>query len=180
MRKYTSRNRSLDVLNWTKYRPCFLNRQIITLLSTLGVEGHHFQTLQKEAVELINQVLTSRDKALDVLQILYIGENHNVLIDMLSCGHCPRSEPYLSMMLQAFRAPKFMELRNKACIFVPKGRCLMGCLDETRTRNYGEVFIQIRDAPGNKQQCSAGHDLPCIMEGKVVVAKNPCLHPGDI
>jgi RNA-dependent RNA polymerase len=180
MRKYTSNNRSLDVLNWTKYRPCFLNRQIITLLSTLGVEGHHFQTLQKEAVELINQVLTSRDKALDVLQILYIGENHNVLTDMLSCGYCPRSEPYLSMMLQAFRASKFVELRNKARIFVPKGRCLMGCLDETRTLNYGEVFIQIRDAPGNKQQRSAGQDLPCIMEGKVVVAKNPCLHPGDI
>lgn len=179
MRKYTSDNRSLDVLNWTKYRPCFLNRQIITLLSTLGVAGHHFETLQKEAIELINQVLTSRYEALDVLQTLYTGENHNALTDMLSCGYSPRSEPYLSMMLQAFRASKLVELRNKARIFVPKGRCLMGCLDETKTLNYGEVFIQIRDAPGNKQLHGAGQDRTSIMEGKVVVAKNPCLHPGD-
>lgn len=180
MRKYTSNNRSLDVLSWTKYRPCFLNRQIIILLSTLGVAGHHFETLQKEAVELIDQVSISRDKALDVLQILFTGENHNVLTDMLSCGYCPRTEPYLSMMLEAFRSSKLVELRNKARIFVPKGRCLMGCLDETRTLNYGEVFIQIRDAPGNKQLHSAGQDHTCVMEGKVIVAKNPCLHPGDI
>ncbi|GLJ11696.1 hypothetical protein SUGI_0174890 [Cryptomeria japonica] len=180
MRKYTSNNISLDVLSWTKYGPCFLNRQIITLLSSLGVKDENFEILQKQAVAHLDNLLNNRDDALGVLHILFSGESHHLLTDMLSCGYCPSSEPYLSMMLQAFRASKCQELRSKARIFVPKGRCLMGCLDETGTLNYGEVFIQISRAPGNKQFHDDGNHANSIIEGKVFVAKNPCLHPGDI
>eukprot|EP01018_Ginkgo_biloba_P005535 Gb_17278 [translate_table: standard] len=189
MWKYNSKNTSLDVLSWTRFGPCFLNRQIITLLSTLGVEDHHFEMLQKQAVTLMDQLLTNRDKALDVLQIMFAGENHNVFTEMLSCGYSPAFEPYLSMMLHAFRASKLLELKNKARIFVSKGRCLMGCLDETRTLKYGEVFIQASHAPGNRQSPDAGlsafgqnglDHTTSIVEGKVIVAKNPCLHPGDV
>lgn len=180
MRKYTSNNISLDVLSWTKYGPCFLNRQIITLLSTLGVKDENFENLQKQAVAHLDKLLTNRDDALGVLHILFSGESHHLLTDMLSCGYCPSSEPYLSMMLQAFRASKIQELKSKARIFVPKGRCLMGCLDETGTLNYGEVFIQISCPPGNKQFHDVGNHANSIIEGKVIVAKNPCLHPGDI
>lgn len=189
MMKYVSENTNLDVLSWSKFRPCFLNRQIITLLSTLGVKDRHFEKMQEETVNNLSKVLTNRDMALEVLQIMTAGETHNVLISMLSCGYLPNSEPYLSMILHAFRASKLLELRQRTRIFVPKGRCLMGCLDESKTLNYGEVFVQVSQTPGNKQFYDTGlsafaqnpvDSKISIVHGKVIVAKNPCLHPGDI
>eukprot|EP01018_Ginkgo_biloba_P005545 Gb_28437 [translate_table: standard] len=189
MQKYISKNTNLDVLSWAKFLPCFLNRQIIILLSTLGVEDQKFEMMQKEVVRDLDQLLNNQDMALEVVQIMSVGDNQNALIEMISCGYFPNSEPYLSMMLHAFRASKLLELRNKARIFVPKGGCLMGCLDETRTLNYGEVFIQVSHSPIKKRfhyagisaitQNGLGHTT-CIVEGKVIVAKNPCLHPGDV
>ncbi|XAR72184.1 RNA-directed RNA polymerase [Bertholletia excelsa] len=106
---------------------------------------------------------------------------------MLLCGYKPDCEPFLSMMLQTFRAAKLLELRTKTRIFVPKGRAMMGCLDETRTMEYGQVFVQISGA-GCMPSCGSSlvpssSDLgqrTRIVEGTVVVAKNPCLHPGDV
>ncbi|GLJ11722.1 hypothetical protein SUGI_0175400 [Cryptomeria japonica] len=189
MLKYRSDDTNLDVLSWSKFRPCFLNRQIISLLSTLGVEDHNFEKLQEKAVEDLDRVLTDQAVALNLLQIMSAGEHHNALISMLSCGFFANSEPYLLMMLNAFRASKLLELRNKTRIFVPKGRCLMGCLDETGTLNYGEVFVQVSHAAGSKQYHDPGLAIfrqsgldhkKCIVKGKVIVAKNPCLHPGDV
>ena len=36
MCKYMSENTKLDVLAWSKYQPCFLNRQVITLVNSWG------------------------------------------------------------------------------------------------------------------------------------------------
>eukprot|EP01018_Ginkgo_biloba_P005550 Gb_28427 [translate_table: standard] len=146
--------------------------------------------LQGQAVRHLGQLLSNREVALEALQIMSGGDNHKALIDMLSCGYFPSTEPYLRMMLLAFQASKLMEVRNRARIFVPKGRCLMGCLDETRTLKYGEVFVQISRTPGgNTRFHDPGLDAfgkngvdhtTSILLGKVIVAKNPCLHPGDV
>ena len=126
---------------------------------------------------------------LELLQFMTVGHSHKALVSMLSTGYLPNSEPYLSMLLHAFRATQLFELRCKAHIFVPKGACLMGCLDETRTLNYGEVFIQVSHTPGYKRFLDKGLSAAqkwsidsgtSIVERKVVVAKNPCLHPGDV
>ncbi|GLJ11712.1 hypothetical protein SUGI_0175160 [Cryptomeria japonica] len=189
MKKYESKNSNLDVLSWTKFRPCYLNRQIITLLSTLGVGDENFEKMQGEVVKNLDQILTNRAVALEYLQFMTVGDSHNALVSMLSAGYLPNSEPYLSMLLHAFRATQLFELRCKAHIFVAKGACLMGCLDETRTLKYGEVFIHVPRTPGNKRFLDSGliaaqkwtiDSGTSIVEGKVVVAKNPCLHPGDV
>lgn len=187
MCKFESPNTKLDVLSWSKFQPCFLNRQIITLLSTLGVKDLIFEVKQKKAVDQLNAILTDPLKAQEALEIMSPGENTNVLKEMLLCGYKPDAEPFLSMMLQAFRAVKLLEMRTKTRIFVQNGRSMMGCLDETRTLEYGEVFIQVSSL-GSKQfhdnalLMSRNHSDRCnfIKEGKVIVAKNPCLHPGDV
>ncbi|GJN02555.1 hypothetical protein PR202_ga19917 [Eleusine coracana subsp. coracana] len=48
---------------------------------------------------------------------------------------------------------------------------MMGCLDETRTLKYGQVFVQAS---------SSANEHKFVVTGQVVVAKNPCLHPGDV
>jgi len=60
---------------------------------------------------------------------------------------------------------------------------MMGCLDETCTLEYGQVFVQFSsNRLQNLSDDSYSYDLPksYMVNGKVVVAKNPCLHPGDV
>ena len=63
---------------------------------------------------------------------------------------------------------------------------MMGCLDETKTLEYGEVFVQI--SRSSRQLSNGFSNMFCtsnsnlnnlIFEGEVVVAKNR-LHPGDV
>ncbi|KAK6931655.1 RNA-dependent RNA polymerase, eukaryotic-type, partial [Dillenia turbinata] len=186
MCKYESDLTRLDVLAWSKYQPCFLNRQLITLLSTLGVPDRVFEKKQKEAVDQLNAILTDVLKAQEALDVMCPGENSNILKKMLNCGYKPDEEPYLSMMLQTLRASKLQELRTKTRIFVPNARQMMGCLDETGTLEYGQVFVQI-SGTRRKLHFKYSHisgnsrdQRPFVLETKVVVAKNPCLHPGDV
>uniref|UniRef100_A0ACD5ZLB8 Uncharacterized protein n=1 Tax=Avena sativa TaxID=4498 RepID=A0ACD5ZLB8_AVESA len=172
MSKFQSDNITLDVLSYSKYQPCFLNRQLITLLSTLGVRDNIFELKQQEAVKQLNRIVSEPQAAIDAIELMPMGEITNIVKEMLLCGYQPDIEPYLSMLLQTFRASKLLELKTKSRIFIPKGRAMMGCLDETRTLNYGQVFIQASN--------SANDYGKIVITGKVVVAKNPCLHPGDV
>ncbi|GER31869.1 RNA-dependent RNA polymerase [Striga asiatica] len=194
MNKYESENNKLDVLACSKYQPCFLNRQIITLLSTLGVQDHVFEKKQREAVAQLDGILVDPVKAREALSLMYPGENTNILKEMLKCGYKPDAEPFLSMMLQTFRASKLLDLRLKARVFLPRARQMMGCLDETGVLDYGEVFVQFSgtergkyyDYDDDNDDYDDGYndyvlgECNYVVKGNVVVAKNPCLHPGDV
>jgi len=186
MSKYESGNTKLDVLAFSKFQPCYLNRQLISLLSTLGVNDHVFETKQRQAVEQLDAILTDPLKAQEALDMMSPGENTNILKEMLMCGYKPDAEPFLSMMLQTFRASKLLELRIKTRIFIPNGRAMMGCLDETGTLEYGQVFVQFSGTKHKEfyndsiMYSGTGSNKPFVVEEKVVVAKNPCLHPGDV
>ncbi|KAJ4846078.1 hypothetical protein Tsubulata_027402 [Turnera subulata] len=185
MCKYKSNNTSLDVLAWSKYQACFLNREIIILMSTLGVRDHVFERKQREAISQLDSILSDPLCAKEALELMGSGESTDILKEMLECGYNPDEEPFLAMMLQTFRASKLLDLRTRARIFLPKGRAMMGCLDETGTLEYGQVFVQFSSAR-NRQFCDeyfSGSGLDHqnrILKQQIVVAKNPCLHPGDI
>jgi RNA-dependent RNA polymerase len=159
---------------------------LISLLSTLGVNDHVFETKQRQAVEQLDAILTDPLKAQEALDMMSPGENTNILKEMLMCGYKPDAEPFLSMMLQTFRASKLLELRIKTRIFIPNGRAMMGCLDETGTLEYGQVFVQFSGTKHKEfyndsiMYSGTGSNKPFVVEEKVVVAKNPCLHPGDV
>lgn len=188
MSKFESENRVLDILAYSKCQPCFLNRQLITLLSTLGIKDHIFETKQEAAVKELDEILTDPTRALEAIEMMYAGEITNVMKEMLFCGYRPNTEPFLSMLLQTFRASKLLELRTKSRIFVRKGRAMMGCLDETRTLEYGQVFVQISRTGSSGFSNNGFNDYggsesdhnSYVVTGKVIVAKNPCLHPGDL
>ncbi|XP_024042707.1 probable RNA-dependent RNA polymerase 1 [Citrus clementina] len=183
MLKYKSESTSLDILANSKYQPCFLNRQLITLLSTLGIRDRVFEKKQREGVAQLDAILTDPLKAHEALELMSSGENTNVLKEMLMCGYKPDVEPFLSMMLHTFRASNLLELRTRTRIFIQNGRAMMGCLDETGTLEYGQVFVQCSASRRREfldNSCNNRSGELSVVEGKVVVAKNPCLHPGDM
>lgn len=119
---------------------------------------------------------------------------HTRLIDMLAAGYQPQTEPFVKMLLEAFRASQLVDLRKRSRILEPKGRVLMGCLDETKSLSYGEIFLQVTPALGRRKGLrdgletfdsypigsAANQNIAYVVTGWVIVAKNPCLHPGDI
>ncbi|XP_027331701.1 RNA-dependent RNA polymerase 2 [Abrus precatorius] len=186
MLKFESKNRMLCVTKWSESMPCFLNREIISLLSTLGVKDEVFLAMQQEQLRLLGRMLTDSEAALDVLESLNGADSKSILVKMLHAFNEPNSEPYLLMMLKAYYAYQLSDLRSRCRIFVPKGRVLIGCLDETGLLNYGQVFVRItvtkttgKNGDENLRKVD-GDDGTRIIVGKVVVTKNPCLHPGDI
>ncbi|CAN6448638.1 unnamed protein product [Victoria cruziana] len=187
MQKFKSKNTTLNVTNWSKSMPCFLNREIISLLSSLGVETEKFMRLQYEQVKDLDDMLINPKVAMNVLESLGGGDIPMTLTKMLLQGYKPNEEPYLAMMLNEYRYFQLSDMRNKCRIYVPRGRVLMGCLDETRTLEYGQVFIRVTKSRKEQQENElsffrnvAGDNVTSIVVGRVMVTKNPCLHPGDV
>ena len=58
-------------------------------------------------------------------------------------------------------------------IYVPDSVLLMGVMDEVGELRSGELFLQI-----NPRQ--DGASSPVVITGPVIMARNPCFHPGDI
>ncbi|KAF4404318.1 hypothetical protein G4B88_014774 [Cannabis sativa] len=185
MNKFNSSHTILEICSWTRFQPGFLNRQIITLLSTLKVPDEIFWKMQETMVSKLNQMLTDADVAFNVLTAS-CAEQGNVPAMMLSAGFKPDSEPHLRGMLTCVRAAQLWGLREKARIFVPSGRWLMGCLDELGVLKGGQCFIQV--STPSLEHCFSNHGSRFskrrnnleVIKGFVVIAKNPCLHPGDV
>uniref|UniRef100_A0A1J3DSQ6 RNA-dependent RNA polymerase n=1 Tax=Noccaea caerulescens TaxID=107243 RepID=A0A1J3DSQ6_NOCCA len=185
MLKFESNNRMLNVTRWTESMPCFLNREIICLLSTLGIEDEVFEAMQKVHLSILGNMLEDSNAALNVLQKLSGENSKNLLVKMLLQGYAPSKEPYLSMMLRVHHESQLSELKSRCRILVPKGRILIGCMDEMGILEYGQVYVRVTLTKAELESREQSFfrkidEETCVVVGKVVVTKNPCLHPGDI
>lgn len=185
MLKFDSDNTMLNVTTWNNAMPCYLNREIISLLSTLGVKDDALLSMQKGQLSLLSRMLTNRDAALRVLESLSGTDKGNILVKMLGIGYDPSTEPFLSMMLRVHHECQLADLRSRCRIHVPKGRILIGCLDEERVLEYGQVYVRLTLSEEERDHIDQKSfkkidETTSVVVGKVVVTKNPCLHPGDI
>jgi hypothetical protein len=82
-------------------------------------------------------------------------------------------EPFFRSLLIAAYRDRLRCLKQRSNVSIPRayGRAMFGIIDESRTLQYGEVFIQ---HTSNSQLESE------IVLGYVAVTKNPCLYPGKI
>ncbi|KAI5056194.1 hypothetical protein GOP47_0029715 [Adiantum capillus-veneris] len=186
MEKFISRHDFIEVVTWSRFQPCFLNRQIITLLSALQVPNSIFLDLQDAMVSKLDQVLQNSEIAFEVLSSFCSGDLHNTALEMLKAGFHPLGEPHLYSMLHCIRASHLEELLSKARIYVKDGRWLLGCMDELGVLEYGECFVQVSTPyqddylPENLMGLTNTKHQVKVITGKVIMAKNPCLHPGDV
>ena len=64
-----------------------------------------------------------------------------------------------------------ISLRNKSRIPVDDGCLVMGAADPTGLLQDEEIFLQIREDDEKPAR---------VIKGKVLIYRNPCLHPGDL
>lgn len=160
-------HQELEVCSVAKAMPCYLNRQIITVLSAMSVPDKSFLTLLEEMISEMQSCTTSNERAKPFLQSY---ANQSFVIRLLEAGYPVARDRFLREWIAAVRNRAVINLRIKARIYVPKGIVLMGIMDETHTLPPNQVFFQSRDPA--RQMPPAGTMM--------AIGRNPCLHPGDI
>jgi hypothetical protein len=172
--KFESEHLTLEVIRTSTYIHGFLNRQVITILSALGVPDKVFLELMDSMLLDINTIMKKPQEVLRVLMgNLDEAGTAMWLASMVEAGFLERGDPFIVNLLNLFRVNVLKDLKKKAKIMVPKGAYLLGVMDELGVLEEGEVFVQINDT-------SLGGKRHQIVEGEVVVFRNPCFHPGDV
>lgn len=108
-----------------------------------------------------------------------------------------RKEPVFSSILHSMELNQKLNLKKKARILLPESCVLLGIVDPTGTLEEGEVFVQLRKDSFSMHKHGHGikdrkhrmeraevfssiDSLADIIQGQVLVTRNPCTHPGDI
>ena len=191
--KFPATHEGLEIIRWSQFACANLNRQLILVLSALGVpDGIFSQKLRLQLADL-EKAMTDEKTALDILQ-RDIDYNQMTLTvaGMILDGFQKTEEIFTVSLLQLWRAWSIKYLKEKARITIAGGALLLGCVDEyailrghfenapkphddapieEKARHIPEVFVQVSKGLNGK---------PKIILGPMLIARNPSLHPGDV
>ncbi|MEW5307231.1 MAG: hypothetical protein WDW36_009639 [Sanguina aurantia] len=175
MQKFVSSHSTLEVVSVAARIPCFLNRFLIILLVGNGISRTIFEDMQLQLVRQLDTLLSGNASlALAALLKVRCGDSmcQDMLVTMLTAGLSAATDPLLKRCLEAVRMHLMMDLKHKARIPVSKGVVLMGGLDHTELLPEKTVFLQVQEqsGPGGWR----------IVRGRVLLAKHPVMHPGDL
>ncbi|KAJ3122031.1 RNA-dependent RNA polymerase [Nowakowskiella sp. JEL0407] len=195
MRKFEApTSRTFEIVRSSRIcRQGYLNRQLILLLSHLGIPDEIFQDLQSQYKSELNKLVLDKDVALRILLMGVAGGGHtvNMLINFLQSEAVESvGEPFLAGVLECTRLFCLNEMKERARFPVPDTFLLLGVVDETGTLEENEIFVQvssicrtksgqiIMSADRNGNQVYSRETK--VMTGRCAVARSPALHPGDI
>ncbi|OCK83137.1 RdRP-domain-containing protein [Lepidopterella palustris CBS 459.81] len=191
--KFAAAHEGLEIIRTSAFATACLNRQLIIVLSTLGVPDKIFAFKQQEMLRDLTDAMTDEQLALQKLQRnVDINQTTLTMAAMILDGFMRCKEPFIMSVLQLWRTYNIKYLKEKARIVIEKGAFMLGCIDETATlRGHHEdpqsrpdatreeklatlpqIFLQISD-PKKKGTYK-------VIEGICILARNPSLHPGDI
>jgi hypothetical protein len=189
MQKFSSGHRGLYVLSISQPIPMYLNRQIVPLLTYLGVPDQIFMKLLEDSLSLITNVFTSNHTALGMIRYyqhdsvdynvmnlplqLKMRDGLRILADCLLAGMSLHQDRLFQQMLLALCRRVLLDICLRARVLVPNAVCLLGVVDMTGTLAENEVFVQFNDVNND----SAVHRLRNV---DVIVGRNPSLYPGDL
>lgn len=191
--KFAALSQGLEIIRWSQFSIATLNRQLILVLSTLGIPDEVFHLKLRTMLRNLDEAMESDPKAVYLLR-KYVDPNQVTLTisQMVLDGFRRSNEPFVTSLLTLWRAWHLKYLKEKAKIVIEKGANLLGCMDETatlkghffdsvpkkdasveeKTTALPEIFVQVyRPEDGGKYE---------IIEGLCILARNPSLHPGDI
>ena len=175
MIKFESADTELGIIRCSTFSQGYLNRQIITLLNTLGVPKEIFINMLKKDLskydELINSpndIAEDRNNSSGILKKCYF---FTAVLNHFSMNKIPlNKEPFMSSLLLNIAISRISDLKSKGKILDKYSAVLLGVIDETNSLEEGEVYVNINNDQNNNY----------VIKNSVIVTKNPCLHPGDI
>ncbi|KAL9039155.1 MAG: hypothetical protein Q9214_004991, partial [Letrouitia sp. 1 TL-2023] len=152
--------------------PLYLNRPLIKILEDLGVPDWSFVYLQAEAVEQLRITTLNPVNAAYFLQRNLIGKAARLswLIRKLSyIGMSFQDDHFLRSVLELAVLIQLKELKYRSRIYVENGMTVYGIMDETDFLEEGQIYCSVQNEKSGM-----------VLTGRVVITRNPALHPGDI
>jgi RNA-dependent RNA polymerase len=188
--KFPAIYNGLEIIRCAKFSVATLNRQTITILSSLGVPNKVFIDLLVDQLASYQSAMSDDELAVSLL-LRYIDENGMTIniATMIRNGFMAKKDPFVLSLLHLWRSWSIKLLKEKAKIIVENGAFLLGCVDETNTlkgyksssiargaqnleEDLPEIFIQVPDKKDSNKYT--------VVKGICLVGRNPSLHPGDL
>ena len=188
--KFAATYNGLEIIRWSRFSACSLNRQTITILSSLGVSDEVFLEMLTKQLDNYHTAMTDNDAALSLL-CRYIDDNQMTMniASMINNGFMTERDPFVLSLLHLWRSWSLKQLKEKAKIMVENGAFLLGCVDESGSlrghrkstvaqggavaeEELPQIFVQVPSRDGE--------DKYNVIEGVCLVGRNPSLHPGDL
>ncbi|KAL2269531.1 hypothetical protein VTJ83DRAFT_1715 [Remersonia thermophila] len=179
--KFPASFHGLEIIRCSQFASATLNRQIILLLSSLGIPDEVFINMMATQIANHEAAMTDEEKAVELLT-KFVDENmiSSIMVTMILHGFMRSREPFFMGLLQNLKSWLVKGLREKARLVVEQGAFVLGCVDETGTLRghfdkaegkLPQIFLQIPDDDGGAYR---------VITGKCLVGRNPSLHPGDL
>ncbi|KAK6502188.1 hypothetical protein TWF506_002779 [Arthrobotrys conoides] len=196
-RKFDANHNSLEIIRCSDFSVATLNRQLIQVLSDLGLEDTVFLDKLHNQLRDLNFAMGDEKAACKILMKNIDANGGTIRIaGLLNDGFMKSKDPFVQCLLHLWRAWSIKMLKEKARITIENGCFLLGVVDETgilkghfdeeheklrKSRADGEalrcdllpeIFVQIPDYE------TKGHYK--VIQGPCLLARNPSLHPGDL
>ncbi|KAJ5918249.1 hypothetical protein N7454_010624 [Penicillium verhagenii] len=190
--KFEAEANGLEIIRWSRYYPATLNRQMILVLSALKISDKVIRAKLDDMLKYLNKAMSQVEPAINLLR-KFVDPNQItvILAQMVKEGFTQTHEPFVTSMLQLWKAWHMKNLKEKAHIVIDQGANLFGCMDEfgvlkgifnhkhdpkrltysQKLEALPEIFVQI---------CRWENQQPEVITGLCLLARNPTLHAGDI
>ncbi|ODH36010.1 hypothetical protein ACO22_02843 [Paracoccidioides brasiliensis] len=169
--KFEAPHNGLEIIRHSSFCFASLNRQLIIVLSSLGIPDEMFVKKLQAMLENLELAMTSQEQAIDLLQT-YVDPNQMTLVlaDMVLDGFQQSQDPFVTSLLELWRVWQIKYLKEKAKIAMIRGPfCLAVLMRLDPSRGIFSVNVQ-----------EAAQRTYEVIEGLCILARNPSLHPGDI
>ncbi|KAL6881236.1 RNA dependent RNA polymerase domain-containing protein [Trichoderma novae-zelandiae] len=161
---------SFSVVEYSKpYVFGHLNDEVIVLLDALGISRETLLRKQREHFDILAQAYQNPIVAFRILCHLNMPEDaERVIIDSLDAVR-----PTINRLVKAEYDKMLNKRDEQRCrILIPKSRLLFGVCDAWGVLEPGQCAVKVT---------MDGDGQPYALKGtKVLVTRNPCLHPGDL
>ena len=191
--KFPAGHQALEIIRVSRYAAASLNRQLIAILSTLGIPDQYFHGKVDQMLTQLESAMTNEAIAASMLQKnVDINESSLKLAAMILDGFMRAKDPFTISLLQLWKAWSLKYLKEKAKILIEEGAFVLGVTDETGTlkghyeasrcgpestreealQSLPEIFLRVSD--------EKKRGFYKVITGVCILARNPSLHPGDI
>jgi RNA-dependent RNA polymerase len=206
--KFPSESNDLEIIRCSKFEGAHLNRQLILVLSALGVDDSVFLEMQGREMKELEAAMHNDVSAQAKLRAAVDANGSTLeLAGMVERGFRASNDPFVTSLLHLWRAWSLKYLKEKAKLHVGNGATLLGCVDETKTlqghynhnqphpnasyeerlENLPQIFVQLETSESKERRSKQRRerevpDPPVyeVKEGICLIARNPSLHEGDI
>ncbi|GFU35299.1 RNA-dependent RNA polymerase 1 [Nephila pilipes] len=164
----------LEIVKTSAPRKLYLNKHLITILEQMGIPKETFLDLQSDMMlNLLDSLIDENQATSFLIRTVRVDFPFK---ELQEAGISFTNEPFFrSLILSVFKTLA-ANLCSSMRVAIPEkyGRNMLAVLDETDTLNYGEVFVQY------SVSTTCPNSQLKVLEGPVIVTKNPSLHPGDV